>query len=108
MCEGLDLQVKDEDGVVVLWVDLEKFQKECGVEEFCEALEEKPKVTLLCMSIAVHKVLLSHWESNRMDDDFRVNIWLHNHPKSMIALKNLKAAYIGIWFCVFLCILFRV
>ncbi|KAL6142008.1 hypothetical protein ACLB2K_060292 [Fragaria x ananassa] len=92
--EALLSQVKDEDGVVVLWLDFEKFRKECGVEEFCEALEEKPKVTLLCMSIAVHKVLLSHWESNRMDDDFRVNIRLHNHAKSMIALKNLKAACI--------------
>lgn len=25
----------------------------------------------------------------------RVNIRLHNYPESMIALKNLKAAYIG-------------
>lgn len=30
-----------------------------------------------------------------MDDDTKVNIRLHNYPESMIALKNLKAAYIG-------------
>ncbi|XP_024188305.2 probable DNA helicase MCM8 [Rosa chinensis] len=92
--QALLSQVKDEDGVVAVWVDFEKFRKECEVEEFYEALEEKPKVTLLCMSIAVHKVLLTQWESDRMEDDIRVNIRLHNYPESMIALKNLKAAYI--------------
>ncbi|XP_050379375.1 probable DNA helicase MCM8 [Argentina anserina] len=87
-------QVKDEDGVVALWVDFERFRKECDVLEFYEGLEEKPKVALLCMSVAVHKLLLKQWGSNRVEDDFRVNIRLHNCPKSMIALKNLKAAYI--------------
>ncbi|XP_062002910.1 probable DNA helicase MCM8 [Rosa rugosa] len=92
--QALLSQIKDEDGVVAVWVDFEKFRKECEVEEFYEALEEKPKVTLLCMSIAVHKVLLTQWESDRMEDDIRVNIRLHNYPESIIALKNLKAAYI--------------
>lgn len=29
------------------------------------------------------------------DDFVKINIRLHNYPESMIALKNLKAAYIG-------------
>lgn len=29
------------------------------------------------------------------DDFVKINIRLHNYPQSMIALKNLKAAYIG-------------
>lgn len=91
----MNLQAKDEDGVVVLWIDFEQFRKVCD-EEFYEALEEKPKITLLCMSIAAHKVLLTQWESNRIEDDIKINIRLHNYPESMIALKNLKAAYIGI------------
>lgn len=30
-----------------------------------------------------------------MEDCARINIHLHNYQESMIALKNLKAAYIG-------------
>lgn len=30
-----------------------------------------------------------------MEDVVKINIRLHNYPESLIALKNLKAAYIG-------------
>lgn len=30
-----------------------------------------------------------------MVDGVKINIRLHNYPETMIALKNLKAAYIG-------------
>ena len=30
-----------------------------------------------------------------MVDGSKINIRLHNYPETMIALKNLKAAYIG-------------
>ncbi|KAF8395011.1 hypothetical protein HHK36_018950 [Tetracentron sinense] len=43
----------------------------------------------------VSQVLLANWENNKLQDGVKINIRLHNCPKSMIALKNLKAAYIG-------------
>ncbi|XP_008239426.1 PREDICTED: probable DNA helicase MCM8 [Prunus mume] len=87
-------QLKDDGGVSVLSIDFEKFRKMCDVEDLYVALEEKPKITLLCMSVAAHQVLLTQWDNNRVEDDIKVNIRLHNYPESMIALKNLKAAYI--------------
>ncbi|XP_031268309.1 probable DNA helicase MCM8 isoform X1 [Pistacia vera] len=92
---GLDLafQVKDDSGVFVLWLDFQNFRKICDAEAFYAALEDKPKVALLCMSTAVHKVLLTKWE-NQLEDEMKINIRLHNYPESVIALKNLKAAYI--------------
>ncbi|XP_068318869.1 probable DNA helicase MCM8 [Pyrus communis] len=92
--QALLSQVKDDGGVAVLPIDFEQFRKICDVEEFYEALEEKPKITLLCMSAAVHKVLLTQWDNCRVEDGTKINIRLHNNPESMIALKNLKAAYI--------------
>uniref|UniRef100_A0A2N9IKY6 Probable DNA helicase MCM8 n=1 Tax=Fagus sylvatica TaxID=28930 RepID=A0A2N9IKY6_FAGSY len=93
---GHDLasQVKDEDGVFVLSIDLQHFRKVCDLEEFYIMLEDKPKVALLCMSAAIHKVLLTKLEKNKMEDGVKINIRLHNYPETMIALKNLKAAYI--------------
>ena len=35
------------------------------------------------------------WDSNMMEEFVKINIRLHNYPESLIALKNLKAAYIG-------------
>ncbi|KAK2349439.1 minichromosome maintenance [Trifolium repens] len=66
----------------------------CHVEEFYEMLMEKPKIALSCMSAAVHKVLLSEWENDKLELTAKVDIRLHNCPETMIALKNLKAAYI--------------
>ncbi|KVH90487.1 AAA+ ATPase domain-containing protein, partial [Cynara cardunculus var. scolymus] len=107
--------VKQEDTLFILPLDFQHFRKICMLEEFYDALERKPKEALLCMSAAVHKVkiavaalLVLHSISNdeELDDNAKVNIRLHNHPESMIALKNLKAAYIGI-FTELLCILFN-
>ncbi|KAI3687924.1 hypothetical protein L1987_81628 [Smallanthus sonchifolius] len=64
------------------------------IEEFYEDLERNPKEALFCMSAAVHKVPHSKSNDEELDDGGKVNIRLHNHPESMIALKNLKAAYI--------------
>lgn len=41
------------------------------------------------------QVLLSKGENDSMEGCAKINIRLHNYPESMIALKNLKAAYIG-------------
>ncbi|GLT79312.1 hypothetical protein SLA2020_508050 [Shorea laevis] len=88
--------VKDDCGVLSLSVDFQQFRKICNLEEFYAKLEEKPKIALLCMSAAVHKcrqVLLSEGDNN-LEKGMKINIRLHNYPESMIALKNLKAAYI--------------
>ncbi|KAK9289862.1 hypothetical protein L1049_008023 [Liquidambar formosana] len=87
-------QVKDDDGIFLLSLDLQQFRKVCDIEEFYVHLEEKPKETLLCLSAAVHKVLLAESDTKKLMDDMKINIRLHNYPESMIALKNLKAAYI--------------
>lgn len=42
------------------------------------------------------QVLLSKWEIDNLELGAKVDIRLHNCPGTMIALKNLKAAYIGI------------
>ncbi|KAH9735457.1 putative DNA helicase MCM8 [Citrus sinensis] len=92
---GLDLalQVKDDGGVLILSLDFQKFRKICDVELFFETLEEKPRMTLSCMTAAVHKVLLTQCKNN-LEDGMKINIRPYNYPESMIALKNLKAAYI--------------
>ena len=41
------------------------------------------------------QVLLTKWEKFKLDDNAKINIRLHNYPESLIALKSLKAAYIG-------------
>ncbi|KAJ9181622.1 hypothetical protein P3X46_009734 [Hevea brasiliensis] len=93
---GQDLasQVKEENGSFFLPIDFQQFRKLCEVEEFYATLEEKPKVALSCMGAAVHKILLTKWEENILENGTKINIRLHNYPESMIALKNLKAAYI--------------
>ncbi|GKE67861.1 probable DNA helicase MCM8, partial [Tanacetum coccineum] len=87
-------QVKKEDILHILPLDFHHFKKECVIQEFYDAFERKPKEALLCMSAAVHKVLYSN-SNGKWDESAKVNIRLHNYPISMIALKNLKAAYIA-------------
>ncbi|GJU11157.1 probable DNA helicase MCM8 [Tanacetum coccineum] len=86
-------RVKKEDILHILPLDFHHFKKECVIQEFYDAFERKPKEALLCMSAAVHKVLYSN-SNDKWDESAKVNIRLHNYPESMIALKNLKAAYI--------------
>ncbi|XP_054802072.1 probable DNA helicase MCM8 isoform X2 [Prosopis cineraria] len=92
--QNLTSQVKNHHGSFALSLDFQQFQKICHIEEFYKMLEEKPKIALLCMSAAVHKVLITKWESDQLEDGAKVDIRLHNCPETMIALKNLKAAYI--------------
>ncbi|ESW34715.1 hypothetical protein PHAVU_001G174700 [Phaseolus vulgaris] len=92
--KNLVSQVKNGYGNNTLSLDFQQFQQIYHVEEFYKMLEEKPKIALLCMDAAVHKVLLSEWENDDLVLGAKVDIRLHNCPKTMIALKNLKAAYI--------------
>ncbi|KAH6825683.1 minichromosome maintenance 8 [Perilla frutescens var. hirtella] len=84
-------QVKEDDESFFLPLDFHHFKKVYDVEEFYLALEEKPKDALLCMSAALHKVLFTKED---MKECAKIRIRLHNYQESMIALKNLKAAYI--------------
>ncbi|KAL3628551.1 DNA replication licensing factor mcm8 [Castilleja foliolosa] len=86
-------QVKEDDGVFILPLDFQHFRKVCQIDEFYTALDEKPKDALMCMSAAVHKVFFT--KDDPMVDGAKINIRLHNYQESLIALKNLKAAYIG-------------
>ncbi|GER28680.1 DNA replication licensing factor MCM8 [Striga asiatica] len=86
-------QVKADDGLFFLPLDFQQFRNVCDIQEFYAALEERPKDALLCMSAAVHKVYFT--KENMAEDYARINIRLHNYQESLIALKNLKAAYIG-------------
>ncbi|KAJ8510005.1 hypothetical protein OPV22_000439 [Ensete ventricosum] len=88
-------QVQDDRGTFFLPIDMQHFQKACGVDEFYSVLEEAPKEALSCMGAAVHMVLSTKKINYHLEDAEKINIRLHNHPDSMITLKNLKAAYIG-------------
>ncbi|KAL7251724.1 hypothetical protein ACSBR1_013559 [Camellia fascicularis] len=88
-------QVKDDDDIYFLSLDFQQFRKICELEDFYAALEENPKEALSCMSAAVHKVLSTKCGNNILEDGAKINICLHNYPESIIALKNLKTAYIG-------------
>ncbi|XP_057535732.1 probable DNA helicase MCM8 isoform X2 [Amaranthus tricolor] len=86
-------QVKHEDGTFFLPLNFQELRKICDVDCFYVNLEEYPKEALLCMGAAIHKV--SPLQGKRkLESHLKLNIRLHNYPESMIALKNLKAAYI--------------
>ncbi|XP_060201627.1 probable DNA helicase MCM8 [Lycium barbarum] len=87
-------QVKEVDGTFILPLDFQQFRKICELQEFYAILESKSKDALLCMSAALHKVFFMKLGDESFDDFSKINIRLHNYPQSMIALKNLKAAYI--------------
>eukprot|EP00268_Persea_americana_P053269 TRINITY_DN6019_c0_g1_i1.p1 TRINITY_DN6019_c0_g1~~TRINITY_DN6019_c0_g1_i1.p1 ORF type:complete len:780 (+),score=167.53 TRINITY_DN6019_c0_g1_i1:142-2481(+) len=93
--QSLISQVKDDDGLLSLPVNFQQLRKICQVEEFYAALEVEPKEALSCMGAAVNMVLSSKWKNHQFEAEEKINIRLHNHPESTIALKNLKAAYIG-------------
>ncbi|CAH9091655.1 unnamed protein product [Cuscuta europaea] len=86
-------QVKDDDGIFFLPLDFEQFQKVCEIEKFYLTLADRPKEALLCMSAALHMVMFMELENEMFGDCTKINIRLHNYPQ-VIALKNLKAAYI--------------
>ncbi|XP_051130442.1 probable DNA helicase MCM8 isoform X2 [Andrographis paniculata] len=85
-------QVKEDDGFFIIPLDFQQLRKTAQIQKFYAALEDKPKDALLCMRAALHKVYFS--KEHHMEDSPRVNIRLHNYPQSIVALKNLKAAYI--------------
>lgn len=49
----------------------------------------------ILIAFLLKQALSTNWDDNSLDDSVKINIRLHNHPETMIALKNLKSAYIG-------------
>ncbi|XP_026418412.1 probable DNA helicase MCM8 isoform X1 [Papaver somniferum] len=92
---NLVFQVKHGEGPLYLPIDLQQLRKICNVESFYIFLEDEPRLALSCMGASVHKVLLPKGIESESEDGIKINIRLHNYPESVIALKNLKAAYIG-------------
>ncbi|XP_021865143.1 probable DNA helicase MCM8 isoform X2 [Spinacia oleracea] len=86
-------QVKHEDDTFSLQLNFQEFRKICDLECFYVNLEDYPKEALLCMGAAIHKVT-SFQEKSKLESHGKINIRLHNYPESLIALRNLKAAYI--------------
>ena len=64
----------DYSGAVTLSLDFEQFRKSCDIEEFYAKLEDKPKIALSCISVAVHQVLL--W-TNDEKSDVKVSLFVH-------------------------------
>ncbi|KAE8690522.1 putative DNA helicase MCM8 [Hibiscus syriacus] len=56
--KNLAHQVKDDCGAVSLSLDYQQFRKSCDIEEFYAKLEDKPKIALSTMSVAIHQELL--------------------------------------------------
>lgn len=72
--QNLVSQVKNDYGNYVLSLDFLQLQQICHVEEFYKMLTEKPKIALLCMSAAVHKVLLSKWENGDLEHGAKTSL----------------------------------
>ncbi|CAK9323207.1 unnamed protein product [Citrullus colocynthis] len=85
--------IDDGRGIFILSIDFQQFRKICDEHEFYIMLEENPKVALRCMSAAIHQVMRTKW-ANNLEDVTKILVRLHNYSESMLALKNLKAAYI--------------
>ncbi|XP_038903978.1 probable DNA helicase MCM8 isoform X1 [Benincasa hispida] len=85
--------IDDGRGIFILSIDFQQFRKICDRREFYIMLEENPKVALKCMSAAIHQVMRTKWVHN-LEDVTKILVRLHNYSESMLALKNLKAAYI--------------
>ncbi|XP_078180015.1 minichromosome maintenance 8 isoform X3 [Carex rostrata] len=88
-------KIEDENGAFSLPIDFERFKKICEVQDLYSSLQESPKEALLCLGAAAHlQALCVNGKHFQLEDIQRVNVRLHNHCDSLIALKNLKAAYI--------------
>ncbi|XP_078180003.1 minichromosome maintenance 8 isoform X2 [Carex rostrata] len=87
-------KIEDENGAFSLPIDFERFKKICEVQDLYSSLQESPKEALLCLGAAAHLALCVNGKHFQLEDIQRVNVRLHNHCDSLIALKNLKAAYI--------------
>ncbi|XP_020252649.1 probable DNA helicase MCM8 isoform X3 [Asparagus officinalis] len=93
--DGILSQVQDDNGTFFLPVDIQHLQKICNIADFYGTLEKAPKEALSCMGAAVHTALLLKEKDFQFEGVEKINIRLYNYTDSMIALKNLKAAYIG-------------
>ncbi|KAG7027994.1 putative DNA helicase MCM8, partial [Cucurbita argyrosperma subsp. argyrosperma] len=85
--------IDDGRGIFILSIDFQHFRKICDEPELYLMLEKDPKFALKCMSAALHQVMRTKWAHN-LEVVAKVLVRLHNYSESMLALKNLKAAYI--------------
>ncbi|KAK1697565.1 hypothetical protein QYE76_014262 [Lolium multiflorum] len=83
-------RVEKDGAISFLPIDFQQLKNLCDDTDLLDALKKNPKEALLCMGVAVH---LYKWPG-RLNDIEKVNIRLYNHTETIIALKNLKAAYI--------------
>ncbi|KAH7437197.1 hypothetical protein KP509_05G060500 [Ceratopteris richardii] len=68
-------------------------QKNMQTPNFAPALQFAPLEALGCLAAAVHEILFT---ANKEPSNIgKIHIRLHNYPESTLALKHLKAAYIG-------------
>jgi len=51
--------------------------------------------TFHCVAGLVLMQVMPFNEKSKLENHVKINIRLHSYPESMIALRNLKAAYIG-------------
>ncbi|CAM0955138.1 unnamed protein product [Alopecurus aequalis] len=87
------ISVEDDGVIFFLPIDFQQLKNLCDGTNLLDALKGNPKEFLLCMGAAVHldKCLGKGFLLNDVE---KVNIRLYNHTETIIALKNLKAAYI--------------
>uniref|UniRef100_A0ACD5TFY3 Uncharacterized protein n=1 Tax=Avena sativa TaxID=4498 RepID=A0ACD5TFY3_AVESA len=84
-------RVEDDGVIFFLPIDFQQLKSLCDGTNLLDALKKNPKEALICMGAAVH---LYEFSGGNVNDIEKVNIRLYNHTETIIALKNLKAAYI--------------
>lgn len=86
-------QVILETHTYCLPLDFQVLQKCCANEELFAALEMAPHEALSCLGAAVYEVLFCL--GKQVASPGKIIVRLHNHPESLLALKLLKASWIG-------------
>ncbi|EFJ34946.1 hypothetical protein SELMODRAFT_405992 [Selaginella moellendorffii] len=86
-------KVQENDDIFVLPLDFVALKALCQNEDLDAALEAVPSEGISCLGAAAYEVLFC--SGKKVDASGKVHIRLYNHPDSMLALKHLKAAYIG-------------
>lgn len=90
-------QVILETHTYCLPLDFQVLQKCCANEELFAALEMAPHEALSCLGAAVYEVLFCL--GKQVASPGKIIVRLHNHPESLLALKLLKASWIGLYQC---------
>ncbi|KAH8937600.1 hypothetical protein BDL97_16G036800 [Sphagnum fallax] len=79
--------------IYTMTVDFQLLHKQCSVGDFFVALEVAPHEALSCLGAAAYEVLFC--TNKQVATPGKINIRLHNHPDSLLALKSLKASCLG-------------